>query len=175
MRGRFAMQTTINIKETLFMHICKAAESRCISRSALIMEMLKTAMGDLSHEVCIGRLVQYQTRENMERMHPFHITYREDEYEFSQDMRKLFKKSLSLILAEAVKKYLIKIPHKKRNTDNYPHANYVIIKEMIDTIVSWRLIWGFPPAIAHILEQSNTLTGKNRRSNTNYNTSCYST
>ena len=77
------MQTTINIKETLFLHICKAAESRCISRSALIMEMLKTAMGDLSHEVCIGRLVQYQTRENMERMHLFTFVL-EDEYDFSR-------------------------------------------------------------------------------------------
>lgn len=131
---------------------------RRISRSAIIIELLKAAMADLSHEVRIGRLVQYQAREIKDTMRPFHITYREDEYEFFQDMRKLFKKSLSLILAEAVKKYLNNLLKKDNNTDNYRHANYVIIKEMINTIVSWRLIWGFPPTIAHIMGQSNTLT-----------------
>ncbi len=152
------MQTTMNIKEALFMKICSVADFRGISRSAMIIELLRIVMDDPSNEVRIGRLVQYQNRENADTMHPFHITFREDEYESFQDMRKLFKKSLSLILAEAVNKFLNNLLNNKKNTDNYPHANYVIIKEMINTIVSWRLIWGFPPTIAHIMEQSDTLT-----------------
>jgi hypothetical protein len=152
------MQTTMNIKESLYLEITRAAELRGISRSAMIIELLRTSMNDDSNEVQIGRLVQYQKRETMDRWHPFHITFREDEFEFFQDMRKFFKKSLSLVLAEAVKKYLNHILKKEYNTDNYPHTCYVIIREMINTIVSWRLIWGLPPTLAHIMEQTNTLT-----------------
>jgi len=96
-------------------------------------------MDDPSNEVRIGRLVQYQTRENTDTMQSISYHVQEDEYESFQDMRKLFKKSLSLILAEAVKKYLNNLLNNRKKTDNYPHANYVIIKEMINTIVSWRL------------------------------------
>lgn len=152
------MHTTINIKVELFLQITKAAELRGTSRSAMIIELLKTIPEDSSNEVRIGRLVQYQKRKDMEKMHPFHITFREDEYEVFQDMRKLFKKSLSLILAEAVMKYLNSLLKKEKNTDNYRHANYVIIKEMINTIVSWRLIWGFPPTMGQILEHSQIPT-----------------
>jgi hypothetical protein len=148
------MQTTINIKSRIFLQIIRTAELRGISCSAMIIELLKSVMHDPSQEVRIGRLVQYQESENPDEWHTFHISFREDDFEFFQDMRKLFKKSLSLILAEAVKKYLGKLLKKGKNTDNYPHSNYVIIKEMINTITSWRLIWGFPPNIARIIKKS---------------------
>jgi hypothetical protein len=149
------MQTTINIKSDIFSEISKAAGLRGMSSSAMIIELLKNVMHDSSNTATIGRLVQYQVREIQEEWHTFHISFREDDFEFFQDLRKLLKKSLSLILADAVKKYLGTLLKKGKNTDNYPHANYVIIKEMIDTIISWRLIWGFPPNIAQIIEQSN--------------------
>jgi hypothetical protein len=46
-----------------------------------------------------------------------------------------------------VQKYLKK-PLKKRIADNYPFfMNYMLVKEIIDNIISWRIIWGFPPDI----------------------------
>jgi hypothetical protein len=148
------MRTTIHVKSDILKKIHKAAKRCDISPSALVIELLKNVMPDRSNNVRIGRLIQYQEREDPESWHTFHITFREDDLEFFQDMRKLFKKSLSLIVAEAVKKFIDKHHKGKSDRDNYPHTNYVIIREMFDSIISWRLIWGFPPNIAQIVEQS---------------------
>jgi hypothetical protein len=149
------MRTTLYIKSDILEKIHTAAEQRGISSSALIIELLKSVMQDGSNNVRIGRLIQYQEREAPGSGHTFHITFREDDLEFFQDMRKLFKKSLSLIVAEAMRKYIGKHRKGKTNSDNYPHANYVIIREMINSIISWRLIWGFPQNIARIIAQSH--------------------
>ena len=149
------MRTTLYIKSDILKEVGRMADMHCISRSAMIIELLKIVMKDGSIHVRMGRLVQYQAREAPGSWHRFHITFRVDDYEFFQDLRKLSKKSLSLIIAEAVKKYLKKIVKGRVDRDNYPHANYVIIKEIINSIISWRLIWGFPRDIARILKQSH--------------------
>lgn len=58
--------------------------------------------------------------------------------------------SVSLILAYAVERYLAEIL-KTNISDNYQFRNYTVIREDIDNIISWRLIWGFSVNIIHKL------------------------
>ena len=140
------MKTTLNIRTYIMRQISQAAKAQSMSRSAMIAILLKKAMEDIGNPDCMGRLVQYQVKSKPEERHIFHITWKEYDYEYFQDMRKLRKMSVSLLLAHAVKKYL-----GKRNTikksDNYLFINYTIMKEVIDNIICWRFIWGYTPTI----------------------------
>lgn len=110
-------------------------------------------MDDIPDPGRFGTLVQYQQRSSPKYWHIFHLRVRVDDYEYLLDLRKLLKMSVSMILSYAVKKYLNRIINGG-NTDNYQYNNYVIIKDMIDNIIYWKLIWGYPPNIAKIIPES---------------------
>lgn len=144
------METTLNIHINILEQITTAAKNLQISRSELIMLLCKKIMDDVSRPSRFGAPVQYQERSDKESWKSFHLVLREDDYEYLLDLRKLLKLSVSRILAFAVKKYLRKI--QKRNiTDNKRYKNYVIIKEFVDNITSWRFFWGYPPSIGKFL------------------------
>jgi hypothetical protein len=138
------MKTTLNIHVDVMEKITLAAELQGICLNEMIVILIKMAMDGMQNRARIGRLVQYQQRDSPDKWYPLHVRWKVDEYEFFQDMRKLVKMSLSLILAYAVKKFLIKIM-KKKNSDNNRFQNYILAKEEIDGIIMWKLIWGFPP------------------------------
>ena len=73
--------------------------------------------------------------------------------EYFQDLRKLLKMSVSLLLALAVKKFLDD-PTVTIDTDNYLFKSYLIVKEIVDSITCWRLYWGYPPGIMHTLQKT---------------------
>jgi hypothetical protein len=145
------METTLNIHVDILEMIRKEASFRNISASHLIHFFIQKAMEDIGDPGNIGRMVKYQDRHSPEEWHFFHIQLREDVYEYWQDMRKLLKMSISLILAYVVKKYLKKT-RQTSNTDNYRFNSYIIIKEMIDNIIVWKYIWGIPPNLAELIQ-----------------------
>jgi hypothetical protein len=139
------METTININADVLKKITLAARSHGMSRSRLVASLIKRVMEDMPDPQCIGRMVQYQKRNTPESWRTFHLLLKFDEYEYFLDLRKILKMSVSLILAYAVKLYLGQII-KKKITDNYQSfQNYIIAKEVSDTIICWKLIWGYPP------------------------------
>jgi hypothetical protein len=140
------METTINIKTDILEAITLAAHIKGITRSDMIVLLLKEVMNELAGPVRYGKLICYQERSMPETWRRFHLYLREDDYEFLLDLRKLLKMSVSCILAYAVRKYL-----KKINTDNYRYRNYVIIKNIRNGIVFWTLIWGYPQDIENYL------------------------
>jgi hypothetical protein len=140
------METTLNIRTDINEKINRAAQLKDISRSELITILIKKVMDDISNPGRIGRLVQYQERRSQGAWHTFHFYLKEDDYEYFLDLRKLLKIWVSLILAYAVERFLEMIM-KGNSTDNNRYQNYVIIKEIIDDLICWKLIWGFPPNI----------------------------
>ena len=140
------MKTTLNIGIDIMNQICNDAGAKGISCSVLIVILLKKAIKDIGNPACLGRLVQYQGRRRKEEWHTFHISWKEYEYEYFQDMKRLLKNSLSLLLAKAVKKYLGK-KNTLKKSDNYLFINYTIVKELIDNIICWRYIWGYTPIL----------------------------
>lgn len=120
-----------------------AASFKGISRSEVIIQLLKHVMADIRKPSELGKMVQYQEKSHPDNWHPFHVSLNADDYEYSQDLRKLMKMSVSLILAFAVKKYLPKLM-KKNNTDNYRYKDYLILKSIINGIICWTIFWGHP-------------------------------
>jgi len=142
------METTLNIHINILKKIAEAAQLQGIPRSSMIILLLQKVMGENLQPIVIGKLVRYQKRSRPEDWHAFHVQLREDEYEYFLDLRKFRKMSVSLILAYAVKKYLRNL-YNKNGTDNNrsQYKNYVVVKEFIDRIPSWKLIWGYPPKV----------------------------
>ncbi len=142
------METTINIRLEILEKIKETAVAKGISCSKMIRILMQKVMGEDMQYVRMGRLVQYQKKRRKEEWHKFHVTWREDEYEYYTDLRKMLKRSVSLILAYAVKRYLQEIINDK-STDNYraQYSNYVVVRENIGNIICWKLIWGYPPHI----------------------------
>lgn len=139
------METTVNIQIDIFNRITSEARARKISRSKMVILLLEMTMKKPAPPR-LGRLVQYQESRSPEEWHTFHITFLDDEYEYFQDLRKLLKMSVSLLLALAVKKFLDD-PAVSIDTDNYLFKSYLIVKEIVDSISCWRLYWGYPPGI----------------------------
>jgi hypothetical protein len=144
------MESTLNIHAEVLKKISAAARAINISRTKMIVILLKNTMNDVTNPVRLGRLVQYQKRDRAGNWHVFHIKLKADEYEYLQDMRKLLKMSVSLILAHAVKRYINRILQRDI-ADNYRFKDYVIIREVIDNIICWKLFWGFPYTIEKLL------------------------
>ncbi len=137
------MHTTINVCTDVMYQIEQAAQSKGITRSKMIITLLKIVLAKECDKAHLGSMIKYQDTRSPDEWHTFHIQYRDDEYEYFLDMKKLLKMSLSLILAHAVYKYL-KSGKRKIKTDNYTFYNYVIIREFNNNLISWRYIWGYP-------------------------------
>jgi hypothetical protein len=144
------MKTTLNIREEILNKIIQVAKIKGLTRSEMITVLLKQIMGDVRNPKPIGRLVRYQQRNRRGLWRTIHVTWRMDMYEYLQDLRRLLKLSVSLMLADAVQKYLGRLL-KRTIADNYHFSNYVLIKETIDNIICWRHIWGFPPNLGKVL------------------------
>lgn len=138
------MDTTVNINIGVLEKIDEAAQSRDLSCSALIVILLKKIMNEKKMNVRTGMLVQYQERGLPGGCQPFHVRFQEDEYECFLYLRKLWKMSVSLILALAVKKYLNEQLDEKIS-DNYPCKNKISVVKYLDGLVLWKLFGVDPP------------------------------
>jgi len=144
------METTLNLRPDISNMIAIAARRKGVSRSEIILTLLKKVMDDISDPGRMGRMVKYQERREKTEWVKFHLVLRVDEYEYLLDLKKLLKMSVSLMLAYAVEKFLDKL--LKRNiTDNNRYRNYIIAREIIDNIICWKFIWGYPPNLEKYL------------------------
>ena len=147
------METTLNIRTDIFKLLTGAAHRHGMACGGIIHLLIQKAAGDATLCRPTGGMVRYQKRSPSERWHVFHIHVREDVYEYWLDLRKLLKLSVSHILALAVKKYLAKL-FKQKYTDNYPFKNYIIMKEVIDNVIIWKLVWGIPHNLTRLFRKT---------------------
>lgn len=147
------METTLNVHEKVLEKIESAAASAGMGRSTLIIRLIKMAMDDIPNPARMGSNVKYQKRCSPDEWRPVHLQLRIDDYEYFQDLRRLRKMSISFILAYSVEKFLPQLLEKK-DTDNYRYQNYIVIREIIENIISWRFIWGYPPNLEKHLQFS---------------------
>ncbi|MBN1496075.1 MAG: hypothetical protein JXA07_04860 [Spirochaetes bacterium] len=137
------IETTINIHSIFLEQINRAALKTGKSRNQIIIMLIKKQMDDMQGHIQNGKRIQYQEKASREYWHTIHLQLRPDDYEYFLDLRKLLKMSISRILALAVLRYLKNII-KSKITDNYHYKNYIIQLEIIDGIICWKLLWGFP-------------------------------
>ena len=144
------IETTINIHIKTMEKINKISSVCNISRNKVIKNLLKRVMDKELNSFPINRCVKYQKSDSKENWHKFHILLDVDEYEYFLDLRKLLKKSVSAIVAYAIEKYFKEMINFKI-IDNYLFKNYVIVKEIINDVITWRLFWGYPEKMEKIL------------------------
>jgi hypothetical protein len=155
------IETTLNINRSILTRLNYASKVTNKSRTYVIRLLFGKMLEDewtLNH---YWSRIKYQKRDLPINWSTFHLTLREDEYEFCQDLRKVYKMSLSHVIAFAVNKYLKIIislfskDDNSRDTDNYLYRNYTISHKLIDGIHCWRYCWGFTPrAIITVPESS---------------------
>lgn len=83
----------------------------------------------------------------------------EREYDYFQDFRKVFRRSISLVMAIAVLTYLDEViemmmrPDYDEISDNYPYINYSIMEKCIENITTFRIWWGVPDDLRLLQEK----------------------
>ncbi len=78
------METTLNIHFEILEKINWAARSRRVSRSAMIMMLIKRIMDDATNSARFGRMVRYQERSSPNAWRTVHVQLRMDDYEYLQ-------------------------------------------------------------------------------------------
>lgn len=116
-----------------------------MSRSQLVSSLLNYA----SKRMCLERSfrggIRYQERIGGVARGRMHLRLRCDEYEFFLDMRKVWKMSVSFLVAYAVEHFLDELIQKLiRNPDNYRYRNYAMTKVYANDVTCWIFYWGIP-------------------------------
>jgi hypothetical protein len=142
------IQTTININKISLDQLNHASSILRISKTQIIRLLLKQILEDNRNVKIFLSPVKFQPRDDKSNWYTFHLTLREDEYEFCLDLRKIYKMSVSYIIALAIKKHLVKIINllngksDKDITDNYLFHNYLFSFNITNGIKNFRIYWG---------------------------------
>ncbi|TAL34463.1 MAG: hypothetical protein EPN93_12130 [Spirochaetes bacterium] len=154
--------TSINMAPATRDSIAGAAQRLGKTQHEIIVELLTRLMRDV-HQLLGGFTgVRRQTGKPEGGWYCFCIRFNAEEYEYFTDMRKLCKKSVSLLVAIAVKKYMAELLAK----ENSELINYIRYKGSAvsfsnsDGIACWQLYWGTPsPGITRQGEKIVRRTG----------------
>ncbi len=137
------IETTINIRSDLLEKILEKKDTNNISLNTIAGNLLRKAMSWSKNKLATFKSVRYQDKikDNELYYHKLHIALSEDLYEKCLDMRKLYKLSVSFILAKCIESYLHKLSMDEvKNTDNY-HTNYIIFTSEEDGVYSFTVFW----------------------------------
>ncbi len=137
--------TTINVNKNILEMLNNGAAITGKSRNSIIKSLIQRFMKDSQRMMKRNSRVRYQERDLKENWHRIHIVLNEYEYEYYLDLRKLYKMSVSFILAYAVLRYMDELLKQNIITDKYCCKNYILIKKTDDGIISWQIYWGIPP------------------------------
>lgn len=76
------METTLNVHVDILSKISRAAQLKSLSRSAMIILLIKKIMDDAPDTIHIGKMVRYQDKSKPGEWHIFHVRLRMDDYEY---------------------------------------------------------------------------------------------
>lgn len=142
-----SVDTTIYVHETTLQLVDVAIARTGKKRNHIIIALLERAMADSTMRIKTGCAVRYQERDCSARWRTVHVRLKGEEAEYFTDMRKFFKRSVSLLLAEAARAYLAELVENAHEgkMDNYPFSGYSLSREVKDGLVLWHICWGSPP------------------------------
>ncbi len=145
------IETTINMRDTVLFAVDNAARASGKTRSGVLVILLRKVLKDHGFMTRFDKRVQYQEKDETAVWEKAHVYLTERDYELFLDGRRFFKRSVSLLIALAVERYLDKLVELllsesyDEEADNYPLPNYIIAKKMSGSVVGWHIFWGFPP------------------------------
>lgn len=140
------IETSIYINASVLENISRAARINGITRTELIVQLMKKLMKDMPGGAHCGRSVRYQDKSSKDSWRIFHVQLSPEVYEYFLDLRKCLKMSVSSLVALAVKKYLNQ-KLKINFTDNYQFQDYCFVEGLVEDIKCWVQFWGIPSRI----------------------------
>jgi hypothetical protein len=147
------IETTAYLDDDTRRALDAAARVRGVTRSALAVMLMRRVMKEYGKWAQFGRTVQYQEKNPGGNRRCAHLSLSERDYECFIDMRKFFKRSVSLLIAYAVVRYLDSICEEfesdkiKYYTDNNLFNNYFFSYKGTENYVCWTISWGIPEKI----------------------------
>ena len=112
------------------------------SRSSVIKAAMQLQSGEANAEEMPAQAASYQNRDSRENWKTFHIDLTPEEYEYFFDMRKLFKLSVSFLIALALRKYGWRLSGD--DVDKNIFAQYKFVQEIHYGIKFFITCWGNP-------------------------------
>ncbi len=146
MRIETSINTTLESREALF----DAAHASGRTLSWIVIQLMKQMMKNYRALVRSHQNVQRQDPDKDEQWHAVHICMDTRDHDLFMDMRKFFRRTVSLLVAMAIREYLHRWLRKlcagKLNeiTDNYPFNNYFIVLHPMEGALCWKIYWGKP-------------------------------
>ena len=142
--GRFIVmiQTSLIMNVATFNTLVNEANRTKKTLYELIKEtMYRYAKKHTSTQIAVGA-VKYQERDEDKKWKVFRIELDDDDYELFTDMRKVMKKSVSLLVAEAIKEYLDEIVKQiLKNINCYMDFRHESRCETKGSHITWILNW----------------------------------
>lgn len=151
------IETTININIDTKFRLVNAASKCGISVSSLIVKLMKRALKRPDYMARSFTRIQYQKRVPQQERRRLHLTLIARDYEYFLDMRKIYKRSVSLLVAICTDTHLDTLLNEvhsdkyDEDADNYPFENYLMIQETCGPISCWKIYWGIPENLETIL------------------------
>ncbi len=157
------INTTYVMCDEVIALLTEAEEKTKWPREKLLLLAMRKMMKDYEvYERADGR-IEYQKRFDEKSGHRINkqrvkMRVHSFDYNYYQDMRRIFRRSISLVMAIAVRTYLETIVEailsKTNDTvlaDTYPFQNYAIMGKCIENIPTWRIWWGVPEKLKLLL------------------------
>jgi len=141
------IKTTINMNKRIIKELNQASSTLKLSRTKIIRLLIKQFLEDQNRVEILNSTVKYQERDSESQWSKFHITLREDEYELCLDLRKVYKMSLSLIIALAIDRHLKNIFIVNQRSpeeiyDKYLFHNYYFSFTSQNGVRKIQIYWG---------------------------------
>jgi len=148
--GNMRIKTTLHLRRETETRISDAAAITGLNKSEIVVKIMRKLMRNEQAMMRLGNAVHYQAKAPGEEWCRMHLGLWAGEYESFIDTRKLFKWSVSFLVALAVEKYLDKVledlngADTSRCSDNYLYLHYAIVHKQMDDVVCWKLFRGMP-------------------------------
>ena len=135
-------QTSFYMHVDNYVKLSAAAKQTGISRHKLIIQLMYRYAKEHKKMQVEKGTVQYQKMDNKNKWQVFRVVLSEKDYELFTDMRKVMKKSVSYLVALAIKKYLDTLVGKiLNNVFNYTRLKYRSGGKKGGDIKIWVLLW----------------------------------
>ncbi|MCP4133672.1 MAG: hypothetical protein GY754_22075 [bacterium] len=138
--------TTFNTSMENFEKLQSSAKTMKISRSRLVELLVRRVMEEEPFELALFSTVKYQVSSGDDDWYHCHVVFNSSIYENCQDLRKIYKLSVSAIIAYAIATFLdelLLLKSPKMHVDSYHHA-YLFSKGEPDGIKTFVYFWGIP-------------------------------
>jgi hypothetical protein len=155
------IETTYMMTDEVMDLLAEAEEETGYDQMELVALCMQMMRENHTKFIVMGGRIKYQDRLDEAGLpipkHRVHVAIPETIYDYFQDSRKFFRRSISLCFALCVLKYLAiivaQILAKKNGTEehNYPDQNYAFIIKCKENITVFEIWWGLPENLEALL------------------------